>query len=83
MLNQDAYYKWFDVAKQNVGYCVATSNLAEQKNRSLKYHWKTSPFATRNIDQIRESRNWFTVHSFDHLIDSGPTRVRNAIISFK
>lgn len=77
MINQEAYYKWFDVAKHQVAYVDATSNLAERKNRSLKYHWKTAPFATRNIDQIRESRNWFAVHSFDHLIDSGPTRVKN------
>ena len=51
MLNQEAYYKWFDVAKHHVAYC--------------EHH-----VATRNIDQIRESRNSFAVHSFDHLIDS-------------
>ena len=76
MLNNEMYYKWYDVAKVKVGYCDATSNLAERKNKSLKRHWNTSPFATRNIDQIRESKNWFSVHSFDHLVDSGPPRIR-------
>ena len=77
MMNNLDHFNWYALAERKVSYVDGTSNLAERKNRSLKNHWQKAAFCKRNIDIVRESRNWFLVHSFDYLIESSEPRVKN------
>ena len=74
-MNNLIHFNWYELAEIKVSYVDGTSNLAERRNRSLKNHWQKAPFCRRNIDICRESRNWFSVYSYDHLVES-PTKVR-------